>query len=190
MKDIIIAILATLPIVFFEIFASFVYSAFVVSVLAKDAKWKYFLMLWVGLLLFQAGIYTWFPGKMGIVVSYFDGLIKFVDRELLTNLSLVMFLHAGGIGLATLNHLWKSIRKKVKFSGKYVLLELAMTVVLIFFGVRIGKNVNEATKMADSGKISAIITIGVILIIWGYSSSGLRDAFSAMKANTKKSENS
>jgi len=181
MNDFMISMLTTLPIIFFEIFASYIYTFFVHSLLAKDPKWKYFLMLWAGLLLFQTGIYTWLPGKLGITVSYFDGLVRFADGALLTNLSLVMFLHAACIGLAMLGHLWKSIRKKVKFNGKYVLLELAVIVILVFAGVRIGQSVNPATEAALPGQISAVLVIGVILILWGYGDSGLKTPFSAKK---------
>ncbi len=183
MKGFIVSVLATLPILFFEMIASIIYSIFVQGILAKDPIWKRCLGLWVGLLLVQTGIYTWVPGKLGLVVRYFDGLIQFVDGALITNLSLVMFLHAGGIGLAMLGYLWKVIRKQVKFNGKYVLLELAMTAILVFLGVRFRRYVGDQVEVAEKGKISAFIVLGVILSFWG--GSGLKTkVLSKKKYNT------
>ena len=72
MKDFIITIAATLPILAFEIVVAFVFVWLVRSILEKNSAWIRFLAVWVCLLLFQTGIYTWLPGKLGLVVSFMD----------------------------------------------------------------------------------------------------------------------
>ena len=138
MKVFIISMIATLPIVIFDVFSSLIYTEFANRVLKKDRSWAGWLALWVGLLLFQTGLYTWVPGRFGLEITCMDGLITFQDGALIGNLGLIMLIHAAGIGLAILGYLWKTIRKKVKYNGKFLLLELAMTVLLLFLGIQIG----------------------------------------------------
>ena len=169
MKDFLIMIVATIPILFFEAIVCMVYTGFVESMLSKNRAWVRFLAIWAGLLLFQTGIYTWLPGKLNIEISYFDGIVKFVDGALIMNLAFVLFLHSAGIALAALGHLWKAIRKKVKLNGKFVLLELAITVILIFIGVKLVNRAEAEPVTADQGKAGIMTVIGILLMLWGYS---------------------
>ena len=168
MKDFFIMIAATLPILFFEAVVCMVYTGFIESLLQKNRAWIRFLAIWVGLLLFQTGIYTWLPGKLNLEISYFDGVVKFADGALVMNLALVLFLHSAGIALAALGHLWKAIRKKVKLNGKFVLLELAITALLVFIGIKLAERAEAVPEPAGDGKACIMIIIGLALMLWAY----------------------
>ena len=168
MKEFIVMIAATLPILFFEAVVCMVYTGFIESLLQKNRAWIRFLAIWVGLLLFQTGIYTWLPGKLNLEISYFDGVVKFADGALVMNLALVLFLHSAGIALAALGHLWKAIRKKVKLNGKFVLLELAITALLVFAGIKLVERAEAEPGPAGDGKAGIMIIIGLALMLWAY----------------------
>ena len=170
MKDFFIMIVATIPILFFEAIVCMVYTGFVESLLAKNRAWIRFLAIWAGLLLFQTGLYTWLPGKLNIEISYFDGIVKFVDGALILNLALILILHSVGIALAALSHLWKAIRKKVKLNGKFVLLELTITALLIFIGIKLFNRAEAEPMTAEQGKAVVMTLLGILLMLLGYRS--------------------
>ncbi len=171
MKDFIVPIAATLPIIAFELIVAVVYTFLVESILKKSPAWIIrFLAIWVGLLLFQTGIYTWLPGKLGLVVAFMDGEVEFTDGALIRNLALVMFMHSLGIGLSMLSHIWKAIRKKEKFNGKFVLIEIAVIAILIFLGIQVMNRAETEVIPADQSKIIGMIVVGLLLALWGYRS--------------------
>ncbi|MBR6206268.1 MAG: tetratricopeptide repeat protein [Oscillospiraceae bacterium] len=170
MKEFLITIAATLPIIAFEIVVAVVFTFLIEAILKKNKIWVRLLAIWVGLLLFQTGIYTWLPGKLGLVVSFMDGEVEFTDGALIGNLSLIMFMHSLSIGLSMLSHIWKAIRKKVKFNGKFVLVEIAVIAVLIFLGIQVMNRAETEVIPAEQSKITAIIVVGLILILWGFRS--------------------
>ena len=170
MKDFMIMIAATIPILFFEAVVCMVYTSFVEALLVKNRAWLPFLAIWVGLLLFQTGIYTWLPGKLNLEISYFDGNVKFVGGALTMNLALVLLLHSAGIALAVLGHIWKAIRKKAKLNGKFVLLELAITALLVFIGVTLFNRAEAEQLPSEPGKAVLMTVIGIVLMLWVYGS--------------------
>lgn len=168
MKDFIIPIIATLPLVLLYILMNIIYNGFGQRILTKDRLWIRYLVLWVGLLLFKTGLCTWAPGKLGLQIEYFDGLISLRDGDLAGNLAILLFIHSGCLAITLLGHLWKAIRKKGRFSGKFVLLELVTIVVFIFLGIQA---VNKAKEMprVEPSRMVLMMALGVILALWGYS---------------------
>ena len=60
MKEFLITIAATLPIIAFEIVVAVVFTFLIEAILKKNKIWVRLLAIWVGLLLFQTGIW-WSP---------------------------------------------------------------------------------------------------------------------------------
>ena len=178
-KELLTSIAVTLPIALLALLMTFVYNEFGKRLLTRDRLWIRFLILWVGLFLFKTGLYTWIPGKLGFQIEVFEGLITLKDADLAGNLAVLLFVHALCIGLALLGHLWRAIRKKVRFSWKFVLLELATIALFVLLGQWA---VNKAKEMpvAEDHRSLLMMGLGLVLAAWAYA--GLKKAGKAASA--------
>ena len=178
-KELLTSILTTLPIALLALLMTVIYNEFGKRILNRDRLWIRFLVLWIGLFLFKTGLYTWAPGRLGLEIEVFEGLITLKDGALAGNMAVLLFFHAACIGLALLGHLWKAIRKKVRFSWKFVLLEIVTIALFILIGLWA---VNKAKEMpvAEAYRSALMMGLGLVLAAWGYA--GLKKAGKAAPA--------
>ena len=72
MRDI-LSVIATLLLIAVDLTVAFLFSFMVEEMLARSSRWIYLLMIITGIILLQAAVYSWLPGRTGMEIQLMDG---------------------------------------------------------------------------------------------------------------------
>ena len=125
MKDFVF-VFVTISLVLIDVFVAQLFSGGIELMLEKSRGWIYMFLLWMGILFLQAAFYSWLPGRIGGEITLFDGLFVLEDGALIRNLGYLLMAHVLGIGMALGKYLWDVIRKRERFYGKMVAMEVVV----------------------------------------------------------------
>lgn len=162
----IVNFIVSLSIAIFDYVVFSFFTSMINEILDKSRSWLRYLSLWIGLLLFQTGVYTWLPGRFGYAITVYDGAVIFRDNAIIYNLGIQLLLHALAIGAALAKYLWKTIRKKVKFLANAFFLELLIVIVCAVAGGML-IDYEEQTSSPYFSNSSNSTTVAIIFTVAG-----------------------
>jgi tetratricopeptide (TPR) repeat protein len=109
-------------------------------------------------------LYTWLPGIIGGEITYFDGLISLSDGALYQNLGILLLLHAFSIVAVIVKDLWKVVRRKAKFNGRFTGAMFGFAVVYAILGILFVKNDRVVELDCSAGAyVIALVMVGAVL---------------------------
>ena len=117
MMDTVVEIIGSLLLIAVDIFIAILFSEMIESILHKDRLWTGILPLIFGIIMLQASVYSWLPGRFGYAIQLFDGAITLQDGATLSNLGAILVVQALAIGIMLVKYIWSAIRKKTHFVG-------------------------------------------------------------------------
>ena len=162
----IISIILTVASVLISFMAVACYNEGIEMLVNKNKGWSFFFLLWLGILLFQDGLFSWLPGRFGLELSFFDGLISFEDGAFIHNLGILLFEFTFLIGLALIRYIWHALRKKVKFSGKFFFLDLVFGALCAYAGSRLVQNPEKIDFSADQTAARVVLSVIIVLVLF------------------------
>ena len=171
MKDFVF-VFVTISLVLIDVFVAQLFSGGIEMMLEKNKGWIFIISLWMGILFLQAAFYSWLPGRIGGEISLFDGLFVLEDGALIRNSGFLLMAHVIAIGMALGKYLWDVIRKRERFYGKMVALEIVVGGVCCCLAVRLMKSeyVIHFNGGESIGKIVMITLalIGAVFVFLGF----------------------
>lgn len=102
------------------------------AILSKDKHWFSLLLLVLGIMLAEAAVYSWLPGRFGYKVEMLEGAFSLDDGAVISNLGGIFLAQGCAFAFTLAKLIWSGIRKK-GFSWKVFLLELLL-MALFFAG--------------------------------------------------------
>ena len=181
MQDI-ISVIATLLLIAVDLTVAFLFSFMIEEILARSRRWIYLLMIITGIILLQAAVYSWLPGRTGMEIQLMDGAVTLRDGALFSNLGALLIAQGIGIGIALIKHLWSVIRKQSKFLGAAFVLELLFLVLFIAAGASLFKEQPSAGETVSSGILIGLAAAGAVLLTAGIRAMKGRKTQQAAKA--------
>lgn len=167
----VIEIIATLLLVAIDIVIALLFSEAINSLLQKNRLWVGFIGTVMGIIMLQAAVYSWLPGRLGYAVQLFDGLITLEDGATLSNLGALLLVQALAIAILLGKNIWSVIRKKAKFHGKYFALELLFMFLFGFAGTQLFENEKMIALSKEptihSNILISLFICGFLLVIFG-----------------------
>ena len=162
---------ATLLLIAVDIVVAVLFGEAITSILQKDRMWKGLLLIVAGIIMLQAAVYSWLPGRFGYAVQLFEGAFTLEDGATLSNLGALLIVQALAIMILLGKNLWSVIRKKSKFHGKFFLLELLFMILFGFAGASLFEN-EEIIALSKDPSVHDNLLIGlfaggIILVIIG-----------------------
>lgn len=163
MGDIVFLIL-TVGVIALDTVEYLLFALSVVALLEKDKKWYRGLLASIGVLLFMTVLYTWMPAIIGGELSFFDELITLRDGALFQNLGILLLLHAFSILSVIVKDLWKVVRRKEKFSGRFTGVESGFCVAYALLGILFVRNDRVVELDCSTGAyVIALVIVGAVL---------------------------
>ncbi len=144
------------------------YNDAIQRILDKKKGWVNRLLLAVLVLVYVTTLYTWLPHKLGFQITLMDGEIPIEGGAIYTNLTIMFGATAVAIVLGLLGHIWRAMRRKVKFNGKFFLLEVLFIAAFVFAATRFIERADiilEYPPETDTKYIAAFILVGIFLIV-------------------------
>ena len=188
--DSVLEILFNLSIAFVTIYACYLYNISVIDILDKDRNWYKSFLKWIAVLILETLLFSWLPGRMNLEFSLGEGLMVFEDGMIFHNLSFILFSQVIGIGIALATFLWRCIRKKCKFSGKFVALEILIAVILTAIAIPLFSSEYKIEYGPEGTALAKIIyflmaVAGLGVFIWlCYSDKAKKEQAAAEKDHT------
>ena len=158
MMDTVVEIIGSLLLITVDIFIAFLFSEMIESILHKDRMWMGILPLILGIIMLQAAVYSWLPGRFGYAIQLFDGAITLQDGATLSNLGAILVVQALAIGIMLLKYIWSAIRKENRFVGKFFALEVLFLLLFGTAGVLLFENDDMIALSKDSSISSALLS--------------------------------
>lgn len=162
MKDILIIAL-TLGFALLEVVEVTAFESFFCEILEKGKEKLRFLTIWVSIILFEVLLYSWLPGRLGLILTFFDGGIELIDGALYSNFAIIMFAQAVGLILGLVKNIWGAIRKKNKFTFKLFVLYLVFIAIFGFLAQEFWEN--EQVVSFDGYHVIVVIALTVLSIL-------------------------
>ena len=164
-------ILPTCGIVMIGALETFYYNACIDCILNKYSEWKRYLLMCLGVIVFQAVLFSWLPAATNTKMTMLDGLIEFEGGKVIKNLGILCFVQMVCIALGLLRHFWNAIRKRTRFSGKFVLLEIVFIAVFAFAGYHLVENDSTVAFSGNSRfgdlVLLALAALGFCMFVYG-----------------------
>ena len=160
--DLIINLFATCGVVLIGLLATAFYNESLTSLMNKDKHWAFLLLINLGILAFEAILFSWIPSASGKQITMMDGLIVFEGGMIVRNLGILLLVQAFCILLAILKMLWSALRKKTKLNGKFVLIDLAFGAVFTYVGVKFVEN-ESTVVFGGNSKIADFLLLLIAL---------------------------
>lgn len=160
--DFVFEIAASLILVVVALMAALLFSEMIDAILKKNRIWFSFLLIVLGLMLAEAAVYSWLPGRLGYKIEFFEGAFALDDGAVLSNLGGIFFAQAIAIIFTLAKYIWSCIRKKEVFSGKFFLLDFLFMLVFGAAGISLFQNDSaiELTK-AESVRTPLLLAFGI-----------------------------
>ena len=133
-------IIAALLLVAVAAAGAVMFSLMIEAMLEKNRIWFCFLLIVLGMMLAEAAVYSWLPGRLGYTISLFEDAIALEDGAVLSNLGGIFAAQAAAIGFGLAAYAWSGVRKKAAFSWKAFLLELLFLVLFAAAGIALYQN--------------------------------------------------
>ena len=137
--DFIIEVGGSLIIVAIAVVGAVLLSEMFEAILGKDKIWFSLLLLVLGIMLVEAAVYSWLPGRYGYQVEMFEGAFTLDDGAVISNLGGIFLAQGLAILFALAKYIWSGIRKK-GFSWKVFLLETLFMALFIAGGAALFQN--------------------------------------------------
>ena len=143
------------------------YNDCIERLLDKKSGWFNRLLLSLAVIVYVSLLYTWLPHKLGYAISLFDDAFVLEGGAIYQNLMIMCIVTALSIFLGLLSHIWKSIRRKVKFSGRFFFLEVFFIAAFVFVAIRLSNNftVLEFSNESDTKFLAGFIIVGFFLAV-------------------------
>ncbi len=152
-----------------------VYSEGVQSIMKKEKRWFIWFLIWGCMLLFISALYSWLPGRAGFEINIMDGVFVLEDGMFFKNLAMMLFAQTLGIVIIMWTHIWRVIRKKERFSGAFLLLQLVIGAGVTYLGTRLFQNDQKVVFQGGEKTGYAVLYLmtftGAVMIILGIISS-------------------
>ena len=168
--DFIIEVGGSLLLIAVAVIGAFLFTEMIEAILGKNRIWFSLLLLVLGIMLVEATVYSWLPGRFGYQVELFEGAIVLEDGALLSNLGGIFAAQGFAILFALAKYVWSGIRKK-GFSWKVFLLELLFMVLFIAAGLALFQNDEAIAVTKDESVRSQLLPAfgigGALMILLG-----------------------
>lgn len=173
--DFIIEVGGSLIVVAIAVLGAILLTEMLQAILNKDKSWFSFLLLVLGIMLAEAAVYSWLPGRFGYTVEMLEGAYTLDDGAVISNLGGIFLAQGVALAFALVKYIWSGMRKK-GFSWKVFLLELLFTALFIAGGVALFQNDEMIALTKDeSVRTQLLLAFGIggaLLILLGVN--GLR----------------
>ncbi len=169
--DTVVWIVGMLILIAASVFGALLFSEMIQSVLQKDGAWFGILLAFLGLMLVEAALYSWLPGRFGYMVTLFEDAFKLEDGAVLSNFGGILCAQGAAIAFFLAKYLWSVIRKKEKFNGKFFLLDLVFMIVLFAAGAHLYENPDIVALTKDESVRTRLLLVcgigGALMLFTG-----------------------
>ena len=153
----------TVSLVLIDIIVAIIYTTSIELIYEKNRAWVFCFLFWLGIVLLQAVLYSWLPGRIGAEMTYMGEAIVLEDGALIRNCGYIILIHELGIGYALLKYIWNVIRKKERFNGKFFMLEFFIGALLCAVAILLMQS--DFKMDYEGGETFASVLTAILFIV-------------------------